>query len=140
LNDLKFHQFFQGNNTGTVLADVRRLAKFAPELDKKFAFANRRQTNKQKGLANKKSRNQSEDKKPFDGLKMIETLAYEKFGTPPLTSSTKRKDLKNDLSENSGKSSKNWTPRQTKLTLDRIQFSKSKIGGMTPTDCDVQSG
>ena len=33
----RLRPFFQGDDTGTILADVRRLAKFADGLDKKFA-------------------------------------------------------------------------------------------------------
>ena len=135
----RLRPFFQGDDTGTILADVRRLAKFADGLDKKFDYLIRRGKNKQQSLANKKSRNHGEDK-PLNSLKMIETLAHEKFGTPPLKSSIKEESVERNSFENSRKTSKIWTPRQTKLTLGRIQFSKSKIGGMTPTDCDVHSG
>jgi len=100
----------------------------------------KRRKNKQQSLENKKSRNESEDNKALKSLKMIETLAHKKFGTPPLNSSVKGKHSEGNVSENSRRSSKIQTPRPTKLTIDRIHFSKSKIGGMTPTDCDVQSG
>ena len=92
-------------------------------------------------------------KNPQKLQKMMNHLARQKFGNPPSSQENENEDSRHfgaeksikssKISDKSSKvsklSSKIKTPRQTKLTLSRAQYSKSKLVGTTPTENDLKS-
>jgi hypothetical protein len=114
-----------GLETRKVVEDVRRLSKFAAGLNKTLRLLReqRRPTKKRKET----------EKFPADKkADLVKVLARRKFGSPVGSNP-------GSVRSSSRRSSKVIVPRQTKLTLDRASFSRSKTEGTTPTEFDFQS-
>jgi len=122
-------------DTRKSLDDVRRLSTFASGLNKELQLVRKKQIHGNKRQKIEKAR--TVERNPSN-LELLRILAKKQFGSPPEKSDNRET---NSTKVRSRKSSKTIIPRETKLTRDRSQFSRLKIGGTTPapTDFDVKS-
>ena len=106
-----------GFNTRKVIEDVRRLSKFASSLNKKLELLNGEQLLSMKKRRPHELNHPSLNSKISKQADLIKILASRKFGPPGGESvQASRPVCKQAV----------IVPRQTKLTLDRAAFSRSK--------------